>query len=367
MVRSNGDPQFVQPRHMRVNKPRNVDDDDLLQEDPPMDKPLSEPTTMSYYIQRIKIAEICRRVVDVMPLSSFELGTVDYQEIINLDEQFEAFFQELPPFFRIDNKSLRESVPIVRRYPHLQIQRYAVLMIAHTRRCKLHQPFLIRRSMERHYDYSREMSLKSARSVIQMKDLLREEDPDSFASVSTKHTGIIYHIFMATVVLVMDLCFNKAANGEDDAARKAEVVSAFQMMEEARSQSRMANEFLESLMDVLRKHKVRLHSQNILPNDAGESMGGEERESRPFQTAVGVHQRSDEPHHPTQQRMDASGDHLLPDIQQRQPYDYSIQPQDISQHYLSDFDAIWKEYVELGPNMDMPEWDSLFSDLDSRF
>lgn len=33
------------------------------------------------------------------------------------------------------------------------------------------------------------------------------------------------------------------------------------------------------------------------------------------------------------------------------------------QGYLADFDDIWNDYVELGPNLDMPHWDSLFSDL----
>ncbi|KIW89032.1 uncharacterized protein Z519_10517 [Cladophialophora bantiana CBS 173.52] len=331
---------FVQPRHMRVNRPRNVDDDDLHQDTPPIDKPLSEPTSMSYYIQRIKLADICRSVVDVMPLSSLELGTVNYQDVVTLDRKFEAFFQELPSFFKVDEYHLRESEPVMRRYPQMQVQRYALGMIGHTRRCKLHQPFLIRRSVERHYDYSREISLKSARSVIRMKGLLQLDEPGNFMAVIARHTGVVYHIFMATIVLVMDLCFNEAAAGEDDAARKAEVAEACKTLEDAKSQSRMAHEFLESLMDVLRKHKVRLHGINgPLAGDAAEQQA----------------QQSLQP----QILADPGGQ------QAPRPCD-NWTPEEDGQHHLSDFDEIWKDYVELGPKMGMPGWDSLFSDLDSR-
>ncbi|OQU95146.1 Fungal specific transcription factor domain-containing protein [Cladophialophora immunda] len=333
---------LIQPRHMRVNRPRNVDDEDLYPGSPPIDKPLSEPTIMSYYIQRIKLADIRRSVVDVMPLSSLELGTIDYQEVIRLDSKFESFLQELPPFFKVDEYHLRESEPVMRRYPQMQVQRFALGMIGQTRRCKLHQPFLIRRAVQRHYDYSREISLKSARSVIRMKTLLQLDEPSNFMSVIAKHTGVVYHIFMATIVLVMDLCFNEAAEGEDDAARKAEVAEACKMLEEAKSQSRMAHEFLESLMNVLRKHKVRLHA----PDPPGPGNATEPPPSQqPLQPQIPLG-------HAVQQGS--------------QSYDNAWPSEDISQHYLSDFDEIWKEYVELGPKIGMPGWDSLFSDLDAR-
>ncbi|OCT47378.1 putative Zn(II)2Cys6 transcription factor [Cladophialophora carrionii] len=374
---------FVQPRHMRVNMLRNVDDDDLVRDGPPVDRPLSEPTAMSYYIQRIKLADICRQVIDVMPLTSFELGTVDYQDVINLDRKFAAFFRELPAFLKIDERHIRESEHIMRQRPHLHIQRYALGMIAQTRRCKLHQPFLIRRSVERHYDYSRRISLESARSVIRLKDLLHPaaegEEEGGFVTMSARHTGIVYHIFMATIVLVMDLCFNRVAEGEDDAARKAEVVAACKMLEDAKSESAMASSFLDSLMDVLRKHKVRLHSinnnnnnNNARPSVAwtvpSSAIHEEQRlpvvsgwSRQPLHGVVGEDLNRPAPALETQAQILGDSD------SNANANANATSVQDASQHYLSDFDAIWQEYVELGPNMGIPGWDSLFSDLDSRF
>jgi hypothetical protein len=319
---------------------------------------------MSYYIQRIKVATICRDVIDMMPLTSFELGTVNYQDVINLDRKFEAFFRDLPAFFKIDERHIRESESIMRQRPHMQIQRYALGMIAQTRRCKLHQPFLIRRSVQHHYDYSRRISLESARTVIRMKELLHIEGGEDFVAVSARHTGIVYHVFMATIVLVMDLCFNKVVQGDEDAARKAEVVAACKMLEDAKSESAMASNFLDSLMDVLRKHKVRLHNPH--PSVASvETAAVHEEKGLPLISAAVDSQRQ------PLNGIAGGGPSRHPPMSETQPqllYDGNAMPvQDASQHYLSDFDAIWQEYVELGPNMGIPGWDSLFSDLDSRF
>ncbi|KAJ9604101.1 hypothetical protein H2200_011624 [Cladophialophora chaetospira] len=352
---------FVQPRHMRVNMPRNIDDEDLLQDSPSIDRPLSEPTNMSYYIQRIKVADICRQVIDKMPLTSFELGSVDYQDVIALDRKFEDFLDNLPSFLKIEERCIRESESIVHSRPHIKIQRYVLGMIAQTRRCKLHQPFLIRRSVQRHYDYSRQISLKSARSVLRMRDILQMDSQGEYVSVTVMHTGVVYHLFMATIVLVMDLCFNKVAEGEDDAARKAEVVAACKMLEDAKSQSAMANEFLESLMNVLRKHQVRLHNHHAPPGQ-DEVRGLAVEKTLPFAPAhVDLGLSFEGTSGPANEYLPT------PDSQQHAMNSTAITSEEISQHYLSDFDTIWKEYVEMGPTMDMGDWDSLFSDLDSRF
>ena len=324
---------------MRVNRPRNVSDQDLVHDNPPVDLPLSKPTTMSYYLQRIKLADICRSVVDVMPLSNLALATIDYQDVIALDDKFEAFFQDLPIFLKTDDQSRAASEPIVQQYPQIQVQRYALGMIGHTRRCKLHQPFLIRGSVDDRYAYSRKISLRSARCVIRQKRLV-ENQHGTVLAANVKLTGVVYHVFMATIVLVMDLCFNKSEGS--DAARKAEVMEACKILEEAKAQSRMASEFLESLMDILRKHKVRLHNP---PCDKPEK---------------GVCQDAVPPG--AQVHTDANAV-VEQEAQQFNPWPM----QDNPQNHLSDFGEIWKDYVEFGPNMEMPEWDTLFSDLDSRF
>ena len=319
---------------------RNVNDMDLNQV-PLVDLPQSQPTIMSYYIQRVKLGSLCRSVVDMMPLSSIDFPTLDYQEVIQLDSKFQAFFDDLPMFLRTDENSRRQTEHIVQQYPHISTQRFMLNMVARTRRCKVHQPFLIRRSVESHYAYSRDISLESARGVIRLMRLFQREADNGFSSnvKLVRMTCVVHHVFMATIVLVMDLCFNKS---EDDSERKAEVMEAYKIMEETGSQSPLARGFIESLMGVLRKHKVRLHN---LPGDG-------------LTTPSAQH------------TMAQAGPPNILDtmtVPELQPVPSSYLLQDNAESYSSGFDEIWKDYVELGPNMDMPGWDSLFSDLDSRF
>ncbi|KAL2415430.1 putative transcription factor lepB [Exophiala dermatitidis] len=346
LISLNGGPQegtyLVHPRQMIVNLPRNVDDEHLAYDGPPIDMPLSEPTAMSYYLQRIKLADICRSIVDVMPLSTPLVTQVDYQEIIALDRRFEAFFENLPIFLRTDEKSRLASAEILRRYPHMRIQRYTLSTVGLIRRCKLHQPFLIRRSAQGNYSYSRNVSLQCARSVIALKNLLDSEDGGTIVGACVKPGIVAYHIFMATIVLVMDLCFNRDEG--DDAARKAEVREACNALEECLSRSSSGTSFqlINSLMDTLRKHKVRLH------NLSGEvTQRAAAQESMPVFHTSGL--------------KDA-----LPLVKQSSDQPANAWFQDTTQNTFTDFDEIWKEYVENGPNMDMPDWDSLFNDLDAR-
>jgi hypothetical protein len=88
-----------------------------------------------------------------------------------------------------------------------------------------------------------------------------------------KLTGnMTYYTFMATIVLVMDLCFNKkspsdnsngdSVNNDDDETRvtKAEVMEACRSLHQDQSASGLGTAYLASLMDVLRKYKVKLRS-----------------------------------------------------------------------------------------------------------
>ena len=318
-----------------VNRPRNVDDKDL-RHDPPFDYPISVPTTMSYYLQRINLAELCRCIADTLPMANVDLSPVDYKEIIALDNRFEAFLENLPVFLKIDELSRVRSEDIMQQYPQLRTQRYALGMIALTRRCKLHQPFLVRASLKTHYVYSREVSLQSARSVIRMKRLVEMEHGSIFAA-NVKLTGVCHHIFMATIVLVTDLCFHKGHG--DDEGRKAEVIEALKILEEAKSESRMATQFLESLENILRKHKVRLLSRPCIENHSRGKVDMADAQAN------------------TQPQIDPRPNFM----------EETFNTLEDPPSYPSDIDSVWKDYVQLGPNFDMPEWDSLFSDLDATF
>ena len=335
---------------MKVRYPRNINDDDLATMDHKFEHPLSEPTSMSYFLQRIHLAEICRDVVDSMPAPMSDLGQIEYRDVITLDGKFETFLMELPVFLRLDEESRQKGQVIDQMFPQIEIQRYLINLGLHNRRCKLHRPFLVQCSHEPRYLYSREVCLRSARSVFQVRRLL-ESGKSSFASAHLRLCAIVYYVFMATVVLVMDLCFNKTVTPEEEQQRKEEVMDACKMLKEARGQSAIAGKLLESLMDVLHKHKIRL-----LNLDADKAFNGSgaitSAASNVVTTAVDYASPFGEVIH--DEPLDG-GNSIWMASNKKQLVNDDISP-----------GGIWQDYVELGANSDVVNWDHLFSDLDSH-
>jgi hypothetical protein len=89
---------LVQNKHLAVNLPLHVDDEDLSKPGV-TEKPLSEPTAMSYNRYRLKMAIITRDISDMLPIDP-NLATYDL--IISLDLRLDQFVDSLPNFFRMD-------------------------------------------------------------------------------------------------------------------------------------------------------------------------------------------------------------------------------------------------------------------------
>lgn len=323
---------------MKVSIPRNLNDEDIGKVDQNYQRPLSEPTIMSYPLQRIRLGEVCRQITDTMPSVATTIEELNYEEIIRLDRLFDDYFNGLPIFLRIDEASVCASQEAYRKYPHLAIQRFTVELIANTRRCKFHQPFLIRGSLGGPYAFSREKCLQSARKVIAAKKRLEGEGLP-FGTLNKRHCSIIHHVFMATTVLVMDLCFNKIEGME--AERKAEVARACAMLEESSSQSIMAAKYLNSLMDILRKHKIRVMNEGLTYGDMANPR-------YLLSTSEPVYKSSE----------------ALLSMNMLDDMATSTQINSNTMEPL-DFDQLWQSYVEMGPSFDVPDWDQIFSELDS--
>ena len=90
-----------------------------------------------------------------------------------------------------------------------------------------------------------------------------------------------------------------------------------------------AKRFLESLMNVLRKHRVKLAD----PGETGSASA-----------IVGVND------------VCMSGQVAVADDSLKQQAE-PVQP--------SDFEEIWQTYIDNAPNLDVENWEELFNDLDS--
>ena len=251
---------------MSVNKPRNANDEDLEDGMTNAEVPLSHPTSMSYFLHRIRLGEVCREFTDRFPLSISDPGKMSNTQITEMNTAFEELIEGVPAFFKLDSEGLEriaETDP--RRAPGIIVQRYILNSLMYAHRCKLHLHYLGRGPEDPMRTPSREKCLSSARIVIKAERLLEKEDIP-FVPTRFKFSGVLYCLFMAVIVLLLDVCLDKEA--QRDEARKAEVVDAFGILEEARKQSPIAVKLIESLMSVVRKHKVSLPTSDSLRNES---------------------------------------------------------------------------------------------------
>ncbi|KAH8697891.1 fungal-specific transcription factor domain-containing protein [Talaromyces proteolyticus] len=322
---------FIHPQHVNVRLPRDCNDDEIClgENNDLVVEP--QPTGMTFFLERVRLSHICREATDILPLETSKLVQIPYEQIILLDKKFQDFFSSLPFFFRIDSESRQKSKLLEIVYTNIGIMRYCITTAAHSRRCRLHQRFLLRQFFNNSYAYSRKACLESARAIIQIhEDPLRKED----STPRTKaQTGMAVHfIHLALVVMVMDLCINKDIPGEE--GRKEEVKATLEILERARDISPILGRSLDSLYEVLRKYNVSLSV--TLSADAKEVP-----ELTP-DTEIG------------------SLDPL---------YHVYMQSTQLELHGLgpgTNFDGVSQNSPQFEANLDLITWDNLFSAVDSR-
>ncbi|EGP86337.1 uncharacterized protein MYCGRDRAFT_43643 [Zymoseptoria tritici IPO323] len=253
---SQGDPSYsTRPENMKVNLPRNLNQQDLESQDGHFTRPAEEPTGMAYYLQRIKLAAICREVFETLwqPMRFGDPADFDYNIVSVLDAMFENQLSDLPRFMRLDipDAQLRAEYGVLFT-PALDLQRLIIHLMNHSRRCRIHMPFLIRAKNDPRFQSSRRKGLQSARAVVEIRRLAMSDKESGVAPL--KLGGVLQHIFYATIALVMDLCVNR----DDEGASLAEVREVLRIVANTRTSSPMARRFHESLTETLRKHNVVL-------------------------------------------------------------------------------------------------------------
>ncbi|KAM5348549.1 hypothetical protein ACJ41O_008373 [Fusarium nematophilum] len=147
---------LINPNHMCIRKPLNANDEDLVDGEEMVGRPLTESSSMSYFLQRIRLAELTRQFTDRTPLSSSSLETIEYDHVLELDGAIDRFIREIPPFLTMEADQL-ETLPVTDpiRSPAVIVQRHIMKIFVHGQRCKIHLPYLARGAVEPEYARSR--------------------------------------------------------------------------------------------------------------------------------------------------------------------------------------------------------------------
>lgn len=247
----------MSPSLVVVKKPLHINDDDFA---PPfIERPLGQPTVMSYFLQRVRLAEISKRLLDRLSAGT-AAGTHQYEAIDAADRDLVEFIDNLPPFFRISGEPYTSGTP-----PNIMIQAYFVNAISQTQRCRLHLSYLRHGATDPRYQHSRVACTEAARAVIHA-EMFFETQCSAFNKTRLNLMEGLYGVFIAGIALAMDVHQSRMASARR--IRCADLGEAIRMLESAASRSELALTLLRSMMDILRRNKMTVPEAE-LPNDEG--------------------------------------------------------------------------------------------------
>ncbi|KAK2767829.1 hypothetical protein FQN54_003990 [Arachnomyces sp. PD_36] len=327
---------IINPRHMKTRKPINADDEELVDGMIDAGRPIDQPTSISYSLQRIRLGELCRDITDNAPLGVSESQTSNYEQTKEIDTKLCDFANGLPYFFSLDNYGPNEPSELdPRKSTGIIIQRYIINSLLHTQRCRLHLPYLSRASKDPTYAYSRKACLEAARMVIRTE---REYSVENIPFVLTrwKFCGVLHCVCMAIIVLLIDFCLNRSHQPEEEQGRQREIHGAFAMLE---GQTPFAQKLLESFKTVLYRHNAPVSVVGgTLPTRAGDP---NETSSLGFPSGATI---------PTSSVDTTSGDN----------------PDTFFDPTMPSFDELWKTFDDTVESTNV-DWNVFFGELDTPF
>lgn len=236
---------------MSVDLPKNIRDENIGQVEEGAALPWHTPTPkMSYALERIKLAIVCREIVDETGHQHSQGTEIEYSKIMALDQKLEQIYKQIPDFFRLDSGNRRKYAQLYKDCPQVSWQRLLLQQAINARICRLHRYYFIHGAHDAAYSYSHVRCLQSARRVIEVKRIM-DTEIGSMAG-SSLVWFVMHHVFMSAVFLMMDMCFNWDDILADK--KREEVMDACRMLDRAQRYSGIVREGINAMMDVLQRY-----------------------------------------------------------------------------------------------------------------
>jgi len=248
---------MIHPNQMNVDYPTNVCDDSITPLGPgSYAVSCKMPTEMTYFLFRLRFATVFREMVDAAWETGSEMDDLPYEMVL----QFDKKLNDLAAEFEIAYSTVMKNAPdpsgtntlrkdgswADSKSTQLIRQRNMAMFGMHTRFARLHRPYLVRGAQDPRYSYSRMVCLRSARTVIELGRMMTI----TFEDISfIKIWAVNHHVFVSTVILVMDYCFNREEPRAKE--RKEEILECFRLLEGTAEESTIASRGLMKLKKML--------------------------------------------------------------------------------------------------------------------
>lgn len=362
----------LHPRQMEVKHPSNVDDKDIPSgiqfEDESYNLPRNNPTSLSYFLQRIEAATLAREVVDSVSPSFFtspgrENVAQDYDTLISLDSKYRDFFRSLPYFFQLEVEDTEAYQRLIQDRPYLEWQRYLINFAVHTQLARLHRPFLIRGSKQAKYAYSRTQCIRSAEIVIDIQTrTIGSHNIGSF-------TYVLHHFFTAVMTLVMDVCYNPDESSAS--RRKQDALNACRALEEQLREKVLPSNHpgvdnASSSQPLVQCFQSTVQQLRTLLRKSARGTGASSADnlSATYNGMPTVEQQRRKVNviaSGFQQSMVLGGNVSGVNIMGPEPRDISLEgPLDNNELAI---DGLWDDFLTIGPTFTDTDWDAFFHDI----
>jgi hypothetical protein len=358
------------PRQMITKKPLNINDEAVFDGMNRDEQPPSQPTMMSNTMQIIRLAEISRGIVDRSPLAMAHTGGLSHDAVMHIDTELQSLINDVPAFYSMQISALTRTFRLTQTEAEIFVcHGKTIHFVLYLQRCKLHLPYFARGFEDPAYFASREICLRHARLIIQSE--LWQEISDIDTALRLKFTGVLTGVFLACIVLLMDLCVNPLSPESEN--QRDEVQKSFKILDNAKNESEITAEFVGALVHVLQKHSiVPLEIIQRQQQPAPEEGSGSEQHSQeiprsemaPNTNAPGYRECDGIPFPgPSQSEIGISDD-----IGNIMGIDVPLD--ELLDQSENDFSSYWNSFTqhfEQGIDINNFDWDNMFLELDSSF
>lgn len=345
---------------MKVNYPSNVENDST-------DLPMSVPTCMSAFICRLRLAEVCREVVDTIPSMWLDPQDLDYNMVLSLDAKFQTYLDSLPYYFQLDTANVQKSQDIYRDRPYIQSQALMLHLGSYARICRLHRPFHLEFANNPQYAYSRLKCVRAAQTMLELQQLIEGSGITIGSLHDSKCWAITQAVFLAALTLATDVsldpCTAQSSSGSN--TRKSEVLSACKVLEKMAQESVAVSDGVQRgvrmLMSMINKKRPAAQplQNEFIPVDL--PLHQQQQQQTPITSTTGHN------HHQTYTAGNTavSGPVLENSALTLGPFSTGTDP--LPSMDEQDWDHLWSEFYETTPGWDLPQWNSLLEGMDMTF
>ncbi|EFR00541.1 C6 zinc finger domain-containing protein [Nannizzia gypsea CBS 118893] len=326
---------IVQPHQMHVDLPSNADDHEITPSSCP-NKPLTEPTEVTYLILRCKASKMFVEFMETANKKGVGIHELEYDQILAFDKKINEFFAALPYFFQVETEGNEHFAELEKKRkaldkerPYIKWQRVMAQFGASTRISRLHRPYLALGARDPRYAYSRMACIRAARAVLEIDRRMRNSVGPSAPNPS-KVWAIAYQLFLATTVLAMDYHFNR--NEPSAGERAEEILECCRALDAAAQSSVVAARGLKKLKEVAAKW-------GLLSNFELNSIIGQD------------------------------GKEAIPPPKESAHIQYTGYSQDgsgLQNAETGSLGAMWGSVWDLNINIDYSQWDGIFQDIESK-